>query len=111
VRFGAAGGVTPLLERRWLAKGLRAGHISPMTAIIVESYEALRAAGAPEDKAQAAARALAEHDRRFDHVGTELATIHGEIRALEGQVVMVKWITGATFAGILALILRPFVQG
>jgi hypothetical protein len=82
-----------------------------MTTMIVELYEALRAAGAPEDKAQAAARALADHERRFDHVDTELATIRGEIKALEGQVVMVKWITGATFAGILALILRAFVLG
>lgn len=82
-----------------------------MTMMIVELYEALRSAGAPEEKAQAAARALAEHDRRFDHVDTELATIRGEIKALEGQVVMVKWITGATFAGILALILRTFIGG
>jgi hypothetical protein len=72
-----------------------------MTTMIVELYEALRAAGAPEDKAQAAARALADHERRFDHVDTELATIRGEIKALEGQVVMVKWITGAPFAGFL----------
>ena len=79
--------------------------------MIVELYEALRAAGAPEDKAQAAARARAEHDRRFDRVDTELAVIRGELKALEGQVVMVKWITGATFAGIPALILRTFVQG
>jgi hypothetical protein len=76
-----------------------------MTAVIVELYEALRAAGAPDDKAQAAAKAM----RRFDHVDTELATIRGEIKALEGQIVIVKWITGATFAGILPLILRTFV--
>ena len=35
--------------------------------------------------------------------------IRGEIKALEGQIVIVKWITGATFAGLLALILRTFV--
>jgi hypothetical protein len=87
------------------------GRICAMTTMIVTLYEALRAAGAPEDKAQAAARALAEHDRRFDRVDTELAAIRGELKALEGQVVMVKWITGATFAGILALILRTFVPG
>jgi hypothetical protein len=54
---------------------------------------------------------VTDHERRFDHVETELATIRGEIAALEGQVVMMKWITGATFAGILALILRAFVLG
>jgi hypothetical protein len=82
-----------------------------MTRRIVEPYEALRAAGAPEDKAQAAARVLAKHDRRFDRVDAELAAIRGELKALEGQIVMVQWITGATFAGILALIPRTFVQG
>jgi hypothetical protein len=82
-----------------------------MTTMIVELYEALGAAGAPEDKAQAAARALADHERRFDHVDTELATIRGEIKAVEGQVVMVKWTTGATLAGILALVLRSFLPG
>ena len=79
--------------------------------MIVELSEALRAAGAPEDKAQAAARALADHDRRWDHVHADLAAIPGRLKTLQGQVVMVKWIMGATFAGILALILRTFVQG
>jgi hypothetical protein len=81
-----------------------------MTTMIAELYEALKAAGAPEDKAQAAAKALADHERRFDHVDTELATVRGEIKALEGPIIIVKWITGATFAGILALVLRTFVQ-
>jgi hypothetical protein len=87
-----------------------------MTTMIVELYEALRAAGAPEDKAQAAAKALAEHDRRFGSIETELAGIHAEIKAVraevkvvEGQVTMVKWVAGATFAGVLALILRTFI--
>jgi hypothetical protein len=79
--------------------------------MIVELYEALRTAGAPEDKAQAAAGALTDHERRFDRADTELATIRGEIGALEGQLVIVKWITGATFAGILALILKSFFHG
>jgi hypothetical protein len=66
-----------------------------MTAMIVELYEALRAAGAPEERAQAAAKAMADQGRRFDHVDTELPTIRGEIKALEGQIDIVKWITGA----------------
>jgi hypothetical protein len=84
--------------------------------MIVELYDALRAAGAPDDKARAAAKALAEHDRRFGSIEKELAGIHAEVKAVraevkavEGQVTMVKWMTGATFAGILALILRTFV--
>jgi septal ring factor EnvC (AmiA/AmiB activator) len=87
-----------------------------MTTMIVALYDALRAAGAPDDKAQAAAKALAEHDRRFGSIEKELAGIHAEIKAVraevkavEGQVTMVKWMSGATFAGILAPILRTFV--
>jgi hypothetical protein len=82
-----------------------------MTTVIVELYEALRAAGVPEDKAQAAARSRANRERRFDHIDRELATFRGEIKALEGQMVMVKWIAGGNFAGVLALILRTFVVG
>ena len=54
---------------------------------------------------------MADHERRFDHVDTELATIRGEIKPLESQIVIVKWSTGATFAGVLALILRTFALG
>ena len=84
--------------------GTSEGHIPAMTTMIAELYEALKAAGAPEDKAQAAAKALADHERRFDN-------IDGKLAALEAQVTMVKWITGATFAGVLALILRTFIGG
>ena len=76
-----------------------------MTTMIVELYEALRAAGAPEDKAQAAAKALADHERRLRprryrtrrHPCRDQA-VRAEVKAVEGQVIMVKWITGATFA-------------
>jgi hypothetical protein len=78
-----------------------------MTTMIVELYEALRAAGAPEDKAQAAARA--DHERRLDHVGTELATLRGRDRSVGRPGRHRTWITGTTFAGILALILRTVV--
>ena len=54
-----------------------------MTTMIAELYEALKAAGAPEDKAQAAAKALADHERRFD-------SIDGKLAALEAQVTVVK---------------------
>ena len=73
-----------------------------MTTMIAELYEALKAAGAPEDKARAAAKALADHERRFDR-------IDGKLAALEAQVSVVNWITGATFAGVLALILRTLI--
>ena len=39
-----------------------------MTMMVTEVYDALLAAGAPEDKAARAAQALAGHDNRFNKV-------------------------------------------
>ena len=61
--------------------------------------------------ARAAAEALLEHGHRFDRLDAGLAAIPGRLKPFEGQVVMVKCITGAILAGMLALILRAFVQG
>ena len=86
-----------------------------MTTMIVELCDALKVAGAPEDKAQTAAAALAEHQRRFDHIDGELKAIHAEIRVVEGQIkaletqiTVVKWVAGATSAGVFALIVKSF---
>jgi hypothetical protein len=62
------------------------GTLRLMMTMIAQLYEALKAAGAPEDKAQAAGKALDDHERRFDR-------IDGKLAALEAQVTMVKWIT------------------
>jgi hypothetical protein len=58
---------------------------------------------------------LVEHDRSPGSIETRLGRIHAEIKAIRaevkivaGQVAMVKWIAAATFAGVLALILRTF---
>ena len=39
-----------------------------VSAMVVELYEALKEAGASDAKAQAAARAMADHDARFDRL-------------------------------------------
>jgi hypothetical protein len=53
----------------------------------------------PEDEPQAAAKALAERVRRFGRIDTELAAIRGEIRTLEGQVIIVRWVYGSHLRG------------
>lgn len=72
-----------------------------MTTIIADVYDAPKAAGAPEEKARAAARAPAGPDRRFDG-------IDGKLAALEARTTTVKWISGATFAGVPALMAKTF---
>ncbi len=63
-----------------------------MSTMIAEVYEALVAAGAPEDKAKAAARAIAEYDTRF--------------HKLEGDLLVIKWMLGLVLAGVVSLVLR-----
>jgi hypothetical protein len=72
-----------------------------MSTMITEVYDAFIAAGAPEDKAKAAARALADYDSRFNRVDQELALIKAEI-------VVLKWMLGFVLAGIASLVFKAF---
>lgn len=67
-----------------------------MTTMVTELYDALRSARAPEDKARAAVEAVASYDREF-------ADIRADLRVL-------KWAQAATFAGVVAIILRLFIH-
>jgi len=86
--------------------------------MIVELYEALRAAGAPDDKAQAAAKVLAYSDDRFDRVDAKLAagdakmgTVQIELAPVKAELSMVKWIVSGVGFGVLLLVLRSFWPG
>jgi len=65
-----------------------------MTTMISEIYDALLSAGADEVKARKAAEAIAEHEKRFDHIDREL--------------LLLKWMTGAMLAGVISLVLKAF---
>lgn len=65
-----------------------------MSAILIEVYDALREAGATEEKSKAAAKAIADYDTRFNKV--------------EADLLVLKWMTGAVLAGIMSLILKTF---
>jgi hypothetical protein len=96
-----------------------------MATMIVELYEALKAAGAPEDKAQAAAKVLAYSEDRFDRVDgkletvdarlatvePKLATVQIELATVKAELAMVKWIVSGVGFGVLLLVLRSFWPG
>jgi hypothetical protein len=89
-----------------------------MATMIVELYEALKAAGAPDDKAQAAAKALAITDDRFDRVDAKVTTVDSklaivqvELATVKGELAMVKWIVSGIGFGVLLLVLRSFWPG
>ncbi len=58
--------------------------------------EALIDAGASDEKAQKAAEEMAAYDREFADVRSDLK--------------LLKWIQGATFAGVIAIALTLFVH-
>jgi hypothetical protein len=66
-----------------------------MSTIIVELYDALKEAGASDEKARAAAQALANYDRRF-------AKIEANLLVLEGMV-------GFVLAGVASLVVKTVV--
>ena len=69
-----------------------------MSMMVTELYDALIAAGAPEEKARAAAQAMSEES---------LAT-KADIARLERELLVVKWMTSAIIAGVVSLLLKSF---
>ncbi|CAK0770996.1 Integrase [uncultured Gammaproteobacteria bacterium] len=59
--------------------------------MIAELYDALIAAGAPEDKARKASEAMAAYESRFARIDGELAVI--------------KWMVGFNLAATLAILM------
>lgn len=68
-----------------------------MSTMIIEVYDAFKSAGATEEKATAAAKAIADDDNRFNKVEAELGSIKGELTAL-------KWMVGIVIALNMAII-------
>jgi len=65
-----------------------------MAIMLSKTYEALKAAGAPDDKAREAAEEIAAYDNR-------LANIEADVRLL-------KWMMGLVLAGVLSLVIKAF---
>lgn len=65
-----------------------------MAVMLSKTYDALIAAGAPEDKARAAAEELAGYEARFAKIETDLTVL--------------KWMMGVQIAGVAALVVKAF---
>ena len=65
-----------------------------MSTMVAEVYDAFKDAGASDDKARAAATAIAEHDMRQTKVEADLA--------------LLKWMVGANIALTMAVVARTF---
>ena len=65
-----------------------------MAVMLSRTYEALVSAGAPEEKARAAAEELAAYETRFARIETDLAVL--------------KWMVGVNLAASLSLVIKAF---
>jgi hypothetical protein len=65
-----------------------------MAVMLSKTYDALIAAGAPDDKARAAAEELAGYETRFTKTETDLAVL--------------KWMVGVNLAASLSLVIKAF---
>ncbi|MDE0034680.1 MAG: integrase [Deltaproteobacteria bacterium] len=66
--------------------------------MMTELYDALRSAGAPEEKARAAAQAMSE----------ETLATKADIARLERELVVGKWMSGACLTGVISLLIKSF---
>ena len=66
-----------------------------MAVMLSKTYDALIAAGAPDDKARAAAEELAGYESRFSKIETDFAVL--------------KWMVGVNLAASLSLVIKAFV--
>jgi hypothetical protein len=69
--------------------------------MIEELYDALTEAGASQDKARAAARAIASYENRFSDMRNEFTEIRGTLR-------LHSWILATNTAMLVALLFRVF---
>ena len=65
-----------------------------MTTMITELYIALKSAAAPEAEARGAAEAVAIYGNRF--------------AGLEADMLVLKWMLGATLAGVISIVSKLF---
>ena len=65
-----------------------------MSTMIAEVYEALMEAGASDEKAKAAAKAVADYDMQFSKI--------------EADLLVLKWMVGAILAGVISLVIKSF---
>ena len=91
-----------------------------MTTMVAELYDALIAAGSPEEKARAAAEAMAgyeAHEQRLGRIESNISEIKRSLTELgqrssriEGDAVLLKWMMGFVLALLVAICIKLFLH-
>jgi hypothetical protein len=74
-----------------------------MSTMIFEVYDALKEAGASDEKARAAAEAIASYEDRFNRIEHALDEIRHDITWLRNDVTWLKWAIALGFSAIITL--------
>lgn len=72
-----------------------------MELMIAEVYDALKDAGVSDEKARAAARAIASYEGRFADMRNEFTEIRGTLR-------LHSWMLGAIIALLIPILFKVF---
>jgi len=72
-----------------------------VTVMLSKTYDAFLAAGAPEEKARAAAEELAAYEARFAKIETDLAVLKWMVGVVIGGIV-------SLFVGVMSLVIKTF---
>ncbi len=87
--------------------------------MITELYEALKEAGASDEKAKAAAGAIANYENHFIRIESKLDSLEtkigsfkiefeSELKILKTELSIIKWLVGLGIAGIISMIIKLF---
>lgn len=94
-----------------------------MTVMIAELNDALRDAGASEEKARAAAKAVSDNESRLDKPDARMAGLDARVNGVQGQIDGLKaqiealkirmdtltWVVGLNAAMTVAVLVRLFM--
>lgn len=71
-----------------------------MAIMLAKTYHALKAAGAPEDDAIAAAEELADYDNRLTSIDSRLSIIEARLANLDNELIQFRAEVGARFSDV-----------
>lgn len=81
-----------------------------MSVLIVELYDALKDAGASEEKARAAAKAVSDNDARLAKIEGQIEGLKGEMAGLKVRMDTLSWAVGINIAATVAVLLRLLIE-
>lgn len=76
-------------------------------------YDALVAAGSPDDKARKAAEAMAGFDtygQRLDKIEADVSELKRDVADLKRDVFVMKWMLGFLLAFQIAIVIKLFIH-